>query len=117
MKITIILLLAFLPVYSNAQQAINDQNLKLEQVAKYDLSSETTAYTFKLISMNTAGSSEDTVEAAEPGVKVRSAIDNFLEVDGVKECTFDNATQTFTVITKPQTDLSEVVKSINTKSH
>lgn len=117
MKFSLILLIACLPVLSRAQASQSTQQPKIELVAKYDLSSETTAHTYKLIAISSGISSEDSNGTIEPEKEIQAMIDSFKSQNGVNDCSFDHATQTLTIITDPLTDLSEVVNSINTKTH
>jgi hypothetical protein len=99
--------------------AINNNNVENEAVilsfvCKNDVSATMTAHTYKLndgSEMNVQyidGAQQTTNKAS-----VNHIINKFLAVPGVSDCTFDKATQTFTILSEPSAILSSMVQSIN----
>ena len=82
-------------------------------VSKNNLSTTISVHTYKYIKNNSTEVSSDTDEQAEYSTEVQLIIDAFLSVKGVSRCTFDKATQTFTLLTSPTTSLLNVEEVIN----
>ena len=91
-------------------------SLHIENVSSNAVSSTITVHTFKVIDKFESNIQYSDNDPADLGTSdTQSAIDAFLKVNGVIRCTFDKATQTFTVLSGPKTDLSAVVSTINKK--
>lgn len=88
----------------------------LVEVAKIPVSPETTVHTYTLKNQKDNESQiSDMDEKKLLSKEITDVVDIFLSVEGVTECSFDEATQSLTIITGPLTDLSSAVKNINTK--
>jgi hypothetical protein len=83
-------------------------------VAKIPVSETTTAHTYKFNSTQVGSqNSNDSEQNGEYSVEIKNITELLLGVSGVFECSFDNATQTFTILSGPTTDLSQVIERIN----
>jgi hypothetical protein len=126
MKYTTTLLIFLLSFLSYAQESIpaltsvkktqDSGQIQITEVAKIAVSNTTTVHTYVLNNNSTTTQLDsDNNEQFPTSEEIVSVINTFLAIEGVMECTFDNATQTFTIISEPLTDLSASVKSINKK--
>ena len=86
---------------------------KIIKVSENKLSSTLTAHTVKLVDGNTPDIEDDSGNPTVNSTSIEGMIDTFLSVSGVSRCTFDNATQTFTILSTPETSLTVVIASIN----
>lgn len=82
------------------------------EVSKIHMSSTMTAHTYKL-NATSATSDQDINPTPVPSSEITAMINSFSAVSGVTECTFDNATQTFTIYSSPTTNLEAAVDVIN----
>lgn len=119
----LIFLLSFLgysqesiPAERSVKKAQDSGQIQIFEVAKIAVSNTTTVHTYALNNQaRTSQIDSDSNEQFPTSEKVASVVNTFLAIEGVMECTFDNATQTFTIISEPLTDLSACVKNINKK--
>lgn len=80
------------------------------------VSNTITVHTYNYLEKdNTAIQIVDSQPIESQSVETNDIIELFLKVEGVTRCTFDQATQTFTILSEPLTDLSNIVNSINKK--
>ena len=86
---------------------------KIIKVSENKLSSTLTAHTVKLVDRNTPDIEDDSGNPTVNSTSIEGMIDTFLSVSGVSRCTFYNATQTFTILSTPETSLTVVIASIN----
>ena len=82
-------------------------------VAKNNVSSSISVHTYKLDGGLGAEEISDADGQPDYSNNVQLVVDAFLSVEGVSRCTFDKATQTFTLLTSPSVDLLPVVQTIN----
>jgi hypothetical protein len=87
----------------------------ITEVSKNVVSTSITVHTYKLITLEAGVLSSDTEEQEEYSNVINNINETFLDVDGVTRCTFDNATQTFTILTNPNVNLQMVKDQINAK--
>ena len=117
MKLIISILLLFTTNLSYGMYSEKEKNFNGDPVilfvSKNDVSSSVSVHTYKYLKNNTTEVFSDLDEQAEHSKKVQLIIDTFLSVEGVSRCTFDKATQTFTLLTGPTTSLSNVEVIIN----
>lgn len=97
-------------------QSMNYEYPRITLVAKIAVSETTTVHTYKFetrgqITVN----SDDSIGKKKNSDEVNDIIQTFQNIDGVSECTFDDATQSFTILTGPTTDLFKAVNQINQK--
>ncbi len=122
--ITTAILLFLLPYCGQTQEtnietslikSVDIQQVKtITEVGKYAASPTVTVYTYKLNNGFVDNSQQkDSDLSVGNSVEVQSIISLFLTVQGISECTYDNPTQSFTLLVDPNTDLSKVVNSIN----
>ena len=99
--------------------AVNTNNLEnetviLSLVAKNEVSATMTAHTYELNDASEmAVQINDETKQISNKASVNIIIGKFLAVTGVSECTFDKATQTFTILSEPSTNLLIAVQAIN----
>ena len=111
-----LIILALLPAigYSQSNELENEQ--VVTKVSANKVSSTITVHTY---SFNNEGLSSaeglDMDGELEYSEEVQSIVDQFLSVSGISRCTFDKATNTFTILSTPETQLSEIVDIINKK--
>lgn len=119
--ISITFFITFLSFFGLSQERIIAENsgidietLRITEIAKNSVSSTMTVYTYKLnngvISKNQENDSD--IPKNNSG-EVDAIINSFLSNNGVRECTFDSATQTFTILSSSDSDLSSIVENIN----
>ena len=121
--ITTTILLFLLPYFALTQEASTEtvlvKSVDLQQhiiteVGKYIASPSITVYTYKLNSEVLENSQQKDFDLPlGNSEQIQSIITIFLATQGISECTFDSATQSFTLLAEPNTVLSEVVKTIN----
>lgn len=122
LTITIILVMASLTGFTQGtnteSHSMNFETssvpFRLELVAKNDVSTTTSVYTYKFNQSKDQNSNlSDDEEQPKIAESVAVIIQEFYSVKGVVEVNFDQATQTFTVVTETNTDLTRIVKKIN----
>lgn len=105
-----------IPAVRSVKNAQDSGQIQISEVAKIAVSNTTTVHTYALKNhARTSQIDSDSNEQFTTSEEIVSVINTFLTIEGVMECTFDNATQTFTIISEPLTDLSACVKNINKK--
>lgn len=82
-------------------------------VAKNNVSTYMSVHTYKLNSSISTEEISDTGGQLDYSNNVQLIVNTFLSVEGVSRCTYDEATQTFTILTSPVVDLLHVVLLIN----
>ena len=117
MKLKISIILLFLVNFSYGMfqeipMPLNGEPL-ISFVSKNDVSATLSVQTYKYITNNVIGNVADQDGQVANSENVQLVIDAFLSVQGVSRCTFDRATQTFTILTSPAVNLSQVEKTIN----
>lgn len=119
--ITILTILISFLGYSQDFEKISENEdisseIRILETAKIAVSSMTTVHTYAL-NNNTKVAVEDADLKAQFSVlnEVTAVINTFLAIEGVTECSFDQATQTFTIVTGSLTDLTSCVNKINKK--
>lgn len=119
--ITILTILISFLGYSQDFEKISENEdisseIRILETAKIAVSSMTTVHTYAL-NNNTKVAVEDTDLNTQFSVsnEVTALINTFLAIEGVTECSFDRATQTFTIVTGSLTDLTSCVNKINKK--
>jgi hypothetical protein len=124
MRFTTTILLFLLPYFGQTQETTIESSLSLSvdiqqapiitEVGKYAASPNLTVYTYKLNNVIVDNSQQkDSDLSIGNSEQIQSIIALFLDVQGISDCTYDNPTQSFTVLADPNTDLSQVVNSIN----
>lgn len=94
----------------------SEETIQVELVSSNAVSNAITVHTYKFLGIEiTNMESPDTEPRISKSAQVQNIIDSFLSIEGVTRCTFDQATQTFTILSGPQTDLSVIVNQINKK--
>jgi hypothetical protein len=122
--ITTAILLFLLPYCGLTQETTIESSLVINadiqhipiitEVGKYNASPNLTVYTYKLNNGFVDNSQQkDSDLSVGNSEQIQSIITIFLTVQGISECTYDNPTQSFTLLVDPNTDLSKVVNSIN----
>jgi len=84
-------------------------------VASNVVSPTITVHTYKLQASGNTTSSNDNTPQVPNTEKVEKIIEIFSAIDGVSRCTFDQSTQTFTILSTPTTDFTEALETIHTK--
>lgn len=119
--ITILTILISFLGYSQDFEKISENEdisseIRILETAKIAVSSMTTVHTYAL-NNNTKVAVEDADLNTQFSVsnEVTALINTFLAIEGVTECSFDRATQTFTIVTGSLTDLTSCVNKINKK--
>lgn len=119
--ITILTILISFLGYSQDFEEISENEdisseIRILETAKIAVSSMTTVHTYAL-NNNTKVAVEDADLNTQFSVsnEVTALINTFLAIEGVTECSFDRATQTFTIVTGSLTDLTSCVNKINKK--
>jgi len=82
-------------------------------VAKNNVSAHLSVHTYKLNSSISTEEISDLDGQPDYSNNVQLIIDSFLSVQGVSRCTFDKATQSFTILTGLSVELLQVVEMIN----
>ncbi|MFT5860450.1 MAG: hypothetical protein ACI865_002563 [Flavobacteriaceae bacterium] len=124
LKSTLAILTALILLNANAQQVQtssisevepihSEVNVILTEVSKNNLSSSITAHTYKLGGAINSSSQDIDSNLSDHSTSIKRMIDTFLTIDGVSRCTFDTATQTFTILSEPAISLSNVIQLIN----
>lgn len=86
---------------------------KITKISENKLSASLTAHTYKLVSGELSEMTDLNSNQLSNSSSIEGMINAFLDVEGVSRCTFDHATQTFTVLSKPTTSLTQAFRSIN----
>lgn len=119
--ITILSILISFLGYSQDHEKISvnegvSSEIRIIEVVKIAVSKTTTVYTFVIENKsNEVLHYSDMKEMKSPSTEITDIINIFLTAEGVTECSFDEATQTFTIVTGPSTDLTSCVNKINKK--
>lgn len=117
MKQVILIVLIFFGNYSfgslKEKQIPLTGNPVILFVAKNDVSASISVHTYRLTTSSSSEEISDVDGQLDYSNSVQLIIDTFLSVAGISRCTFDKATQTFTLIANPSLDLSQVVQTIN----
>ena len=90
-----------------------DNTTKITEISKNHVSSSITVHTYKLNAGELSVTPDIDGNLSSNSASIERMIDTFLSVTGVSRCTFDNATQTFTILSEPSVSLSEAVQLIN----
>ncbi len=122
--ITTTILLFLLPYCGLTQETTIESSLVINadiqyipiitEVGKYTASPNLTVYTYKLNNAFVDNSQQKDFDLPiGNSEQIQSIITILLAVQGISECTYDNPTQSFTLLADPNIDLSKVVNSIN----
>jgi hypothetical protein len=101
---------------SNAAQApqeISANHETVTLVSKNHLSNTITVHTYKLNYTAATSAQDNDANPSGPSSEITTIINSFSAITGVSECTFDRATQTFTIVSSPTTNLTVAVDTIN----
>ena len=117
MRNVILIVLILIGNYSfgnlEEKQVLLNGNPVILFVAKNDVSTSVSVHTYRLNASISAEGNSDLDVQPDYSNNVQFIVDSFLTVEGVSRCTFDKATQTFTLLTSPVVDLLQVVLLIN----
>ncbi len=118
MRLTILLLLISLPLITFSQQEENNAALANKEIyvslaASNTLSSDVAVHTLKLNKQAAGQADVDMVPSGTNSSEVQNIISIVSNYEGVKDCSFDRATQTFTVVTKPTVEIDPIITLIN----
>jgi len=117
MKLIISIILSLIVAHSygmfnERRTALNNDPVILF-VVKNNVSPTISVHTYKYIKIINIESTSDVDEQVELSKNIQFIIDTFLSVQGVSRCTYDRATQTFTILAIPTTTLFHVEEIIN----
>lgn len=91
-------------------------NIQITHVSSNAVSSTVTVHTYKYSAQDDVNVEHLDSEPNESNsTGTQTIIEQISKVEGVTDCTFDRATQTFTIVSETQTDLTQVVNNINKK--
>lgn len=118
---TTLFLLILLPYTGFAQ--VTEQNAPVSntqfepliyKICENKVSANTLVHTYKLNTKNQTNASNDTdIMHTDLPTEIRSIVELLSNASGVSECSFDGATQTFTIVTALETNIQVFVDEIN----
>ena len=113
-KSSLLLFILFF-INSLSAQNINIQDELIVCSAKNQVAENVTVYTFVYSKKEVSANPADDAYASKGNltVQINNVLKLFKDKNEVLECSFDNATGTFTVVTSSSADLSEVIYTIN----
>jgi hypothetical protein len=94
-------------------QQIKETSDRIIQTAKNLVDQNIMVYTFSYIGFNESIPSSDTIEVQFLGKEIDHILEVFTNTEGITECSYDNATGTFTVVADVKADLTQVLVAIN----
>ena len=98
---------------SSNEPVKTESKVTIAEVSKNQISSSITVHTYKLSGMETFKYPDNDGNQRAHSASIERMIDIFLIIEGVSRCTFDNATDTFTVLSSPSVNLLSAVRLIN----
>lgn len=100
--------------FSSGAHAQNINEPIISEVAKNDVSSDITVHTYAFHPGAISATNDlDEQPATAVSAAVQDIIDFFLGLPGVTRCTFDRATQTFTILSSPNSNFDAEVTNYN----
>lgn len=115
MKTLVLLMGMLMSTASFSQICESIEDIQLEVVSSNTLSNKIAVHTYKLVNGSTSSTVEDTQPNKSQSPTIKYVINCFTAIEGVERCTFDKATQTFTIVANPTTDLSSVAQKFQNK--
>lgn len=104
------------PIQNIESSISSTETNQIELVSSNAVSSSITVHTYKYFGNDVSNVEYHDIDQNTSATSdTQSITDLFLSIEEVTRCTFDQATQTFTILSGPKTDLSVIVNQINNK--
>ena len=112
MKFTTTLIIAIFPLIALSQNETEISTSVITEVGKNAVSESITVHTYKLTNAIESQQSDTDIQQIN-SEEIQAMVNLFLAVDGIHRCTFDRATQSFTILSEPTTNVASAVELIN----